>query len=80
MERTANTEIAHSVVRNKVHHLIEFCSFVRLVGTELPQPVQPCQLEELLGEEEPYSSLALLLYPIDRKLTSDEEGLRTEEG
>lgn len=45
---TSYADIAQSVVRHVVDHLVE----VFLGHITLPQPVEPCQLEHLLGKEE----------------------------
>ena len=44
--------------------LVQFCTLGRLLGVELPETVKPCDLKQLLGEEE----------------GSDEIWLWTEEG
>ena len=50
---TGDTEITYGVVGHIVHNLVEITLLGRAFArVKLPQPVEPCELENLLGEEE----------------------------
>lgn len=63
--RTSNTQVPHRVIGHEIEHLFHLLLLLgALPRVQLPQPVQPCQLEQLLREEE----------------AGDEVGLRRPEG
>ncbi len=47
---TCDTKIPHSIVWHKINHQLRL--FILLLGIQLPQPIQPHQLEDLLWKEE----------------------------
>jgi hypothetical protein len=49
---TSYATVADAVVWHKVHHLAQLDSFSWNRGIELVQPEKPCDLEQLLWEEE----------------------------
>jgi len=49
---SSNTNIPQCIIRHKIGHLIQFHALRGLLRIELVEAVQPCELKELLGEEE----------------------------
>jgi hypothetical protein len=54
-----DAHVAHGVVGYIVHLTLEFTLLVGLGGVELPEAVEPCQLDELLWKEEPPNEVGL---------------------